>query len=134
MKRILFFILVLFFSLTFQFCTDNPTTSNLPENLEGAWVFQSFENETYTMQKSYFLEKDNSGFIFFNNGKFVERKNSGWCGTPPVTYTNFSGNWKSETEKKLNINVGYWGGTESYTIEIIFVSSSNLMYKRNGIY
>ena len=134
MKKISTFIFVIVLAISFQFCTDDPTSSNLPENLEGVWIFKSFEDEIYTMQKAYILEKDNSGLVFYNNGKIVERKNSGWCGTPPVSYSNFDGSWKSESGNKLNIKVGYWGGTEKYTIEIISLTGSNFIYKRNYIY
>ena len=40
-------------------CTDNPVNENIPDNLEGTWVYRSYENDVYTMEKSFQLEKDN---------------------------------------------------------------------------
>ena len=48
----------------------------------------------------------------------IERKNIGWCGTPPITYGNYDGNWQ-EQESILNINTSYWGGSASYQWGVI---------------
>lgn len=111
-------------------CSDNPVNESVPENLEGTWVYRSYENDVFTMEKSISLENDNSGLIILGNGKLIERKIVGWCGTPPVVYDNYKGNWKSLSAKELKISVDYWGGTENFNMEIISVTNSVLKFKK----
>jgi hypothetical protein len=111
-------------------CSDNPVNENVPDNLEGTWVYRSYENDVYTMEKSFRLEDDNSGLVLLGNRKLIERKNVGFCGTPPVVYDNYEGNWESLSDTKLLINVEYWGGTEHYTLEIVSVTNSVLKFRK----
>ncbi len=111
-------------------CTDNPVNESIPDNLEGTWVYRSYQEDVYTMEKSINLENDNSGLIILGNGKFIERKNIGFCGTPPVVYDNYQGNWESLSDTKLKIEVEYWGGTENFTMDIVSVTNSFLKFKK----
>ena len=45
------------------------------------------------------------GFIIGEDGSFTERKNTGWCGTPPITYGNFEGSWTAVSDSLLDIVV-----------------------------
>ena len=119
---------IIFFLIS---CTDNPINQSVPENLLGTWIFRSYENEIYTMEKSFRLENDNSGLVILNNGSLIERKNIGWCGTPPIVYGNYQGTWKSAPDNMLEVNVEYWGGTEIYSMEIVSVTNSKLVFKKN---
>lgn len=111
-------------------CSDNPVNENVPDNLEGTWVYRSYENDVYTMEKSFRLEDDNSGLVILGNRKLIERKIVGRCGTPPVVYENYEGNWELVSAAKLKINVEYWGGTEHYTLEIVSVTNSVLKFRK----
>jgi hypothetical protein len=130
MKNEIIYSLVIPAILCLTSCTDNPVNKNISDNLEGTWVYRSYENDVYTMEKSFQLEKDNSGIVILGNRKLIERKNVGFCGTPPVVYDNYEGNWESISDKVLRINVEYWGGTENYTMEIVSVTNSILKFKK----
>ena len=130
MKNYKKYLLYLPIILILVSCTDNPVNETIPANLEGTWVYRSYENDVYTMEKSFQLENDNSGLVILDNGAFVERKIVGWCGTPPVVYDNYQGNWESLSNKELKVTVGYWGGTENYTMEIVSVTNSLLKFKK----
>ena len=114
-------------------CTDNPVNKSIPDNLEGTWVYRSYQEDVYTMEKSINLENDNSGLIILGNGKFIERKNIGFCGTPPVVYDNYQGNWESLSDNKLKVVVDYWGGTENFTIDIVSITNSVLKFRKSII-
>ena len=133
MKNYKKYLLTLPIILILVSCTDNPVNENIPANLEGTWVYRSHQEDVYTMGKSINLENDNSGMIILGNGKLIERKNVGFCGTPPVIYDNYEGNWESLSDKKLLINVEYWGGTENYTMEIVSVTNSVLKFRKSII-
>lgn len=130
MKNCKKYLLTLPLILILISCTDNPVNENIPANLDGTWVYRSYENDVYTMEKSLSLENDNSGLVILQNGTFVDRKIVGWCGTPPVVYDNYQGNWESLSDKELKVTVGYWGGTENYTMEIVSVTNSLLKFKK----
>lgn len=66
------------------------------------------------------------GFIIREDGTFVERKNAGWCGTPPITYANFDGTWSAVSDSLIDITVGYWGGTMTYQMRIVSVDEEHL--------
>lgn len=131
MKYNMVFSITLCTVLIFAACSDNIVSTGLSGDLEGTWVFKSYENENYTLKRSFSLAEDKAGIIFFRDGKLIERKNIGWCGTPPVVYDNYTGNWYTESDNKLKISVGFWGGTETYKLEIVLLSESDLVFKKS---
>ena len=58
-------------------------------------------------------------------GKFTERKNSGWCGTPPVVYSDYDGIW-SEHDSLISVSTGFWGGTVDYQWKIVALDKDYL--------
>jgi len=122
-------IFLFLLSIFIPACSENPVDGNIPNDLFGVWTFKSFDDSITIMKRSFSLESDNSGFIFLKDSKFVERKNAGWCGTPPVTYANYDGNWEYKPGDVLSINVGYWGGSEYYELHIISISDTELKYE-----
>lgn len=64
------------------------------------------------------MEEGQYCFGFKENGEFTERKNAGWCGTPPISYADFDGNW-TINDSIVEINVEYWGGMAYYKWKII---------------
>ncbi|MDO8550613.1 MAG: hypothetical protein Q7S39_10760 [Ignavibacteria bacterium] len=129
MKLFISIIFLVLLSFFIPACSENPIDANIPNDLYGVWTFKSFEDGITTMKKSFLLASDNSGFIFLKDSKFVERKNAGWCGTPPIAYTNYDGNWEYKSGDVLSINVGYWGGLEYYELHIISISNSELKFE-----
>jgi hypothetical protein len=131
MKNILITILSLMTVLLLTSCKEGATEPNVSEQLFGTWVYQGSENDVTIMKKADGLDSNNYGFILYAGGKFLERKNAGWCGTPPISYENYGGKWKAETENVLQIDVGYWRGKINYKMEIVTLSSTELRFKQN---
>ncbi len=127
MKKVIFKII---FCIMLIGCSNNPTDVNVPNGLYGIWVFSSYDNEVTIMKRASKFEDNNSGFNIMSNGRFVERKNSGWCGTPPIAYANYEGTWKPKEKNLLNILVGYWGGTQNYDIQIISLNNLELKFRQ----
>jgi len=101
------------------------------ENIIGCWTNPMYANNV-DGKSIVFYERtnalpDNSGGIeFLKNGTLLERKNAGWCGTPPITYDNFSGKWEIQSNGEIKIKVAYWGGTEHRIWKIINVTNTTL--------
>jgi hypothetical protein len=119
---------LLFIPIFFLACEkDTLEVEALGENTSiiGTWVEQGEasliveEDGMMRFTRSEDLDPDHYGFIFQNNGSFTERKNSGWCGTPPIAYDNFEGTWEPLSDTLLDITVAYWGGTLTYQMHIV---------------
>ena len=113
---------------------DNIAPEALGENADivGTWVEELdislpiIEDEISSFKRSEELDQDMYGFSILEDGTFLERKNAGWCGTPPIFYDNFEGTWEALSDSLLEITVGYWGGTMSYQIRIVSLDEETL--------
>jgi len=97
-----------------------------PDNpLIGVWNYSGFQDNTNIFSRNNeFI--DNHCYRFNSDGTLTERKNSGWCGTPPISYADYSGTWTLLNDTLIQINVGYWGGTTRYKLDIEAVDSNSL--------
>ena len=128
MKKLLsLMILVMLVSCEKEFLE----VGDLGENagLVGTWVQEGYMGDTTLLKRMSALDEQQYGFTIVEDGTFIERKNSGWCGTPPIAYANYDGTWKALSDSLLNITVGYWGGVMTYQIRIVSLSEQNLAIK-----
>ncbi len=123
MKR----LALLSFSLCFLFtsCTKEEIKIDQDNLLIGIWIYSDFQDNTaiYTRDQEFV---DNHCYKFNTDGTLNERKNSGWCGTPPISYADYTGSWSVLNDTLIQIKVGYWGGTMSYKLDIESVSADSL--------
>jgi hypothetical protein len=129
MRNCSFTLIAIIFAIFVASCsqpTDSDADNYMPNNLYGTWVKAGYEENITILRKSGELDDNQYGFIIRRDGKLTERKNSGYCGTPPITYANYEGEWKKLSDSLLEIAVGYWGGTTSYRMEIVSISYDEL--------
>lgn len=123
MKRLAF----LSFSLCYLFtsCTKEEIKIDQDNLLIGIWIYSDFQDNTaiYIRDQEFV---DNHCYKFSSDGTLNERKNSGWCGTPPISYADYTGSWSVLNDTLIQIKVGYWGGTMSYKLDIESVSVDSL--------
>ncbi len=113
---------------------ENMGPENLGKNvgIVGTWIEESDmslpvpEDSTTRLIRSEELDQFRYGFSIKEDGTFLERKNAGWCGTPPISFENFEGTWSALSDSLLQITVGYWGGTMSYQIRIVSLAKETL--------
>jgi hypothetical protein len=125
MKKMLFLVMV----VLLVSCEKSPQDAEaLGENADiiGTWVEEGKTEEMTLLARAENLDQPNYGFTIQEDGTFLERKNAGWCGTPPITYGNFEGNWVALSDSLLEITVGYWGGTMTYQMRIVFLEQEHL--------
>jgi len=128
--KILRFILALMFSLAWFACDesmikDEEGVKTIPENLIGNWIDPQYIDTTVTYTRSVKLEDNGYGFTFKKENKFLERKNAGWCGTPPISYADYEGTWALQ-DSIFDIHVGYWGGTMDYKWKLMSMDQHHL--------
>lgn len=122
--------ILLFFSIvTMIACENNVPIIDDSDLLIGYWVNPVANDSTTTFERASSLLDNNYGFAFKSGQVFIERKNSGWCGTPPISYADFEGTW-TKTGSIIDITVGYWGGLADYEWKIVAIDKNNLtIYK-----
>ena len=97
-----------------------------PDNLLiGVWNYSDYNDNAsvYTRSSDF---TDGPCFKFNADGTMTERKNSGWCGTPPISYADYPGTWAMLNDTLVQISDGYWGGTINYKIDIESIDSKIL--------
>lgn len=129
------FKLILFFSfIVLASCEKNEPVMNDSEKLIGSWVNPVLVDTLWKYERAATLRDNDYGMSFKEGQLFVERKNAGWCGTPPVAYDDFEGTW-TKNDSVINITVAYWGGLVSYQWKVISVDKDNLVvYKMKEDY
>lgn len=127
MKTGLNIILILGFIALFA-CEEGDENIVNTDNLTGYWVNRQVSDTTITFQRSAGLKDNDYGIAFKDDGTFTERKNAGWCGTPPITYSDFEGTW-TKNDSIVNITVGYWGGSVDYQWKVIRLDNKELIIK-----
>jgi hypothetical protein len=95
----------------------------------GTWIEKAYEGDTAHFERARKLDDQKYGFTLGEDGSFVERKNSGWCGTPPISYANYDGTWEAVSDSLLSITVGYWGGMMTYQMRIVSLKGEELAIK-----
>ena len=99
------------------------------EGVIGTWIENGYEGDVTLLLRGHQLDSSKYGFILKEDGSFVERKNAGWCGTPPISYKNFEGSWVALSDSLLEITVDYWGGIMTYQIRIVSLQGEELQIR-----
>jgi hypothetical protein len=122
MKKI--YLLLFFLILSFS-CSKDEIRIDPDNLLLGVWSYSEYQNDAAVFNRSQdFI--DNHCYKFNSDGTLIERKNSGWCGTPPVTYADYNGTWTILNDTLVHVTVGYWGGTMTYKLDIESLNNSSL--------
>lgn len=106
------------------------------DDIIGCWANPTNEYDIYPKlvicyERVTNLPDDSPSIKFLNDGTLIERKNAGWCGTPPITYSDFPGNWQVENSNNIKINVAYWGGMIQHTWKIVDITNTSLRIEIN---
>lgn len=119
-------LITLIISLTLIACEKEKNQINTDANLLiGSWINPQYNDTLVTFDRFNSLKDNDYGFSIIYDSKFIERKNSGWCATPPIFYSDYEGNW-TQNDSIISITVGYWGGLVDYKWEIVTINENNL--------
>lgn len=125
MKRIgLLLVLAMLISCEKELREADALGSNA--EIVGTWIEHGYEEDVLMLDRAAVIDPSRYGFIISNDGTFIEHKNAGWCGTPPIAYDNFEGTWNALSDSLLEITVGYWGGTMTYQMRIVSLEQDKL--------
>lgn len=126
--RYIISLIVLLIPVLFAGCSkDDPETVNKGEiDLTGNWVNPIYIDSLITYEKAGALIENQYGIAFGADNKLVERKNSGWCGTPPIVTADYDGSWQMN-DSIIDVSVAYWGGTAVYKWKLVSISENTLV-------
>lgn len=127
--NILLILISIILIVSCSICTEPKSASDI----YNVWVdYKDDYANPRVLTLSNKLDENKYGFIIESDGTFIERKNAGWCGTPPIYYENIDGSWKYISDDVLEITVDFWGGIDTFKIEIVSIDEYEL--KINYIY
>lgn len=86
------------------------------------------DGNTFIFQRTSEFKND-YGLYFGENFNYIERNNVGGCGTPPITYGDFKGDFDL-LDSNIIINVDFWGGEAKINWKLISVNDSLLTLER----
>jgi hypothetical protein len=119
------FAITIFLSLLTFSCQKEKNYSIELDNLIGNWINPVYNDSLIIFERSGWTNIDSYCLSLKENGQLVERKNGGWCGTPPISYADFKGGW-GLVDSLITINVGYWGGTAEYKWKVVSTTADRL--------
>lgn len=136
MKAITQYFLLLFFLFSAISCEteEEPFISENDELFIGFWEYSAYTDTTQVYLRTKDLSKDKTAFAILSDGTFLENKNSGWCGTPPISYAQYVGTWLQTDGDTLLIDTQFWGGEMQYYLIIVSASKEKLEVKNENIY
>ncbi len=123
-------LIILMLALSIIACEKNiENSAPSKDQLIGNWFNPQYNDSIVTYERSEGLVENDYGFSINEDKTFIERKNAGWCGTPPISYADYDGTW-TEKDSIIEITVGYWGGTSDYTWKMVSVDETTLIIIR----
>ena len=123
MKKVI--LLIFLFSFIMGSCTKNDIKIDKDNLLIGTWInsHSTGDASAYTRAQDF---TQTTGFKFNLDGTLTERNLAGFCATPPVSYSDYSGSWTILKENLIQVNRTNYDGPKSYKLEIQSVTSHSL--------
>lgn len=125
MKSIINLFLFLTIAIFVSCDSDNSFDLSNSNKIIGNWINPVAVDTLTRYERSDSLRSNDYGFSIKEGQKFIERKNAGWCGTPPISYADFDGTW-TMNDSTISITVDYWGGVASYEWKLIDIDNKYL--------
>lgn len=127
-KHVVYFLLVIFVVASCK-KVGEPDDVVYPNHLLGTWVYTNIENKIQVMHKSDSLLKNRYGFTVYPDGRFIERKNSGWCGPGGVyIFEDYKGEWRHPDLFLYHVKVDYCDGIVEYDMIIDYLYNDSLRF------
>jgi hypothetical protein len=133
MKRTFLIFSVILIAI-FSSCKQNVNAIDPQNPLIGTWVYKNYEQIDSTQyaivyERKIKFDENNPGFFFKVNNQLVERKNVGWCGTPPISYGEYNGSY-TLNDKQITIESDGWNGKMISRYEVTSIDDKILKIKQ----
>jgi len=119
---ILFLLLVIISSCEKN--NDPITEQNI--DIFGVWINPEYSDNEIKFERSKKLLEDDYGISFLSEHIFLER-HSGWCGTPPLVFSNYQGTWE---KKDMILEINLDNGMKSFIWKIKTINADTLIVEK----
>jgi hypothetical protein len=124
LKTVLFIVIV-----TTIGCSQNETIPiNESNKLIGHWINPVYTGSELQLTRASSLKDGGYGLSFLEKTQCVERS-SGWCGTPPLTFSDFKGTWV-RTDSILIVTINNGLGMQNIKWKIKTLDDKTLIMER----
>ncbi len=108
--------------------TSEPNDYAIEENIPyGTWVYSENNDSISIYYAAHQFEDDKAGLAFKEDKVFIERT-SGWCATPPLSFSNVDGTWEIFDDHTLKITSPNWI-SENHSRLMVIVSLNKFELK-----
>jgi hypothetical protein len=118
-------LLIFLFGCIMSSCSKNEIKIDKDNLLIGTWTYSHSTVDAYVYSRVQDFTQTN-GYRFNQDGTLIERNLSGFCATPPVSYSDYSGSWTILKENLILVNRTNFDGPKSYKLEIELVTTDSL--------
>lgn len=108
------------------------TISVSEEDLLGRWSQTELIEDVTRYEPTDLLGQKGRWMEFKENGVLAVRQNSGWCGTPPISYSTYTGTY-SISKDSLTLKHGFWGGKMESYYQIVATAKDRLDLRYLGM-
>ena len=123
MKKIVFAAAIIFCFVNMR-CEPNEEGLMDSDNLLiGHWAEPEYNEQTVTFSRVNKLPSEGYGISIKAKNDFVERS-SGWCGTPPLIFSDYEGKWEL-TEEVISITQDHF--PNNYAWRILSLTENELV-------
>ncbi len=126
--------LLLVLTITFSACNQEDVIPIDPNDMIiGSWIAPEYASNDSTYSISYkrasALQGNKPGISFLANAVYVNR-NSGWCGTPPLSYFDYQGTW-SQNKSTISLSMEqYSPDQDKDRWNIVLLDDNNLTLEK----
>lgn len=123
MRKVVFAFAIICCCINMQCEPNNEGLKDDDNLLIGHWAEPEYNDENLTLTRVNKLPEDGYGISFKTKNDFVERS-SGWCGTPPLVFSDYKGKWEL-TEGVIGITQEHF--PNNYAWRIVALSENELV-------
>ncbi|GGD13783.1 lipocalin-like domain-containing protein [Hyunsoonleella pacifica] len=123
MKKLAFAVTILICCINMKCESNEDDLIDASNLLIGNWSEVQYDKENITFKRQNSLPENTYGISFRAKGNLVERS-SGWCGTPPLHFSDYNGTWEL-TENVITITQNHF--PNNYVWRIISVTETELV-------
>jgi hypothetical protein len=120
------FIIFIAVFLAGSSCTKNEFKIDRNNPLIGTWNLSRVDTAGVIYSRAVNFTQA-PGYRFGSDGSVTERNIAGWCATPPVSYSDYSGSWSIVNSEVIRIErTNYDDLPRSYTVKYRLFSIDSL--------